>query len=112
MRVIKNMYWGWTATMPVDDEISSLRKKKVWCHTRMCVSPYSKIIMQNLEGHPRIQVGGHNIHHFRYADDTIFIPESKEDLPQLLDIFKEESRKKEMEFNVKKDRSNGGQLKQ
>ena len=30
----------------------------------------------------------------RYADDTVLIPEIKEDLRQLLTIFEEESRKK------------------
>ena len=30
-------------------------------------SPYNDIIMQNLEGYPRIKVGGHNVHHLRYA---------------------------------------------
>ena len=29
-------------------------------------SPYNDIIMQNL-GYPRIKVGGHNVHHLRYA---------------------------------------------
>ena len=58
--------------------------------------PYSEIIMQNLEGYPRIKVGGHNVHHLRYADDTVFIPENKEDLPQLPDILEDESRKKKM----------------
>ena len=30
-------------------------------------SPYNDIIMQNLEGYPRIKVGGHNVHRLRYA---------------------------------------------
>ena len=30
----------------------------------------------------------------RYADDAVFIAEKKEDLPQLLDITEEESRRK------------------
>ena len=58
--------------------------------------------MQNLEGHPRIQVGGHNIHHLRYTDDTVFTPEKKEVLRQLLDILEEESRKNQMELNRRK----------
>ena len=38
----------------------------------------------------------------RYADDTVLIPENKEDLRQLLTIFEEESRKKGLELNSKK----------
>ena len=39
---------------------------------------------------------------FRYADDTVLIPENKEDLRQLLTIFEEESRKKGLQLNSKK----------
>ena len=38
----------------------------------------------------------------RYADDTVLIPENKEDLGQLLTIFEEESRKKGLQLNSKK----------
>ena len=38
----------------------------------------------------------------RYADDTEFIPENKEDLRQLLTIFEEENRKKGLQLNSKK----------
>ena len=38
----------------------------------------------------------------RYADDTVLIPENKEDLRQLLTIFEEESRKKRLQLNSKK----------
>ena len=38
----------------------------------------------------------------KYADDTVLIPENKEDLRQLLTIFEEESRKKGLQLNSKK----------
>ena len=38
----------------------------------------------------------------RYADDTVLIPENKEDLRQLLTIFEEESSKKGLQLNSKK----------
>ena len=38
----------------------------------------------------------------RYAEDTVLIPENKEDLRQLLTIFEEESRKKGLQLNSKK----------
>ena len=38
----------------------------------------------------------------RYADDTVLIPENKEDLRQLLTTFEEESRKKGLQLNSKK----------
>ena len=57
--------------------------------------------MQNLEGNPGIQVGGHNLNNLRHADDTVLLPKNKEDLQQLLDIVEEESRKKGLELNSK-----------
>ena len=52
----------------------------------------------------------------RYADDTVLIPENKEDLRQLLTIFEEESRKKGLQLNSKKIElmviSQGNKLKQ
>ncbi|GFO46479.1 hypothetical protein PoB_007298400 [Plakobranchus ocellatus] len=50
--------------------------------------------MRNLENHPGIKVGGQNINNLRYADDTVLIPENKEDLQKILNIIEEESRKK------------------
>ncbi|GFO28243.1 endonuclease-reverse transcriptase [Plakobranchus ocellatus] len=58
--------------------------------------------MRNLEGHPGIKIGGSNINNLRYADDTVLIAENEKDLPQLLDIVKEESEKKGLELNRKK----------
>ena len=64
-------------------------------------SLYSEIIMQNLEGNQRIKVGGLNLNNLRHANDTVLMPENKEDLQQLLDIVEEESRKKGLELNSK-----------
>ena len=40
-----------------------------------------------------IKIAGRNINNFRYADDTILMPESKEELKSLLMKEKEESEK-------------------
>ena len=57
--------------------------------------------MQNLEGNPGIKVGGHNLNNLRHKDNTVLMPENKEDFQQLLDIVEEESRKKGLELNSK-----------
>ena len=49
--------------------------------------------MRNLEDHPGIKVGGHNINNLRYADDTVLIAESRKDLQNRLDIVEVERRK-------------------
>ena len=50
--------------------------------------------MRSIEGYPEIKIGGHKVSNMRYADDPVLIAENKEDLPQLLDIIGEESKRK------------------
>ena len=104
--VIRNIYWEQTAAMWDDGEIRSIKKTKLYV-TQECMlssdlfSPYSEIIMQNLEGCPRIKVGGHNLYHMRYAADTVPIRH----------LWKR--KKKEIVWNEEqKDRSSDGQSQQ
>ena len=95
LRIIKNMYWEQTAATRVEGEISAFQKIKRGVRQGCVVSPdlfslYSEIIMQNIEGQPGIQVGGHNINNLRYAADTVLISENEKDLQQLLNIVKKQ----------------------
>ena len=45
------------------------------------------------EAQARIKIAGRNINNFRYADDTILMAESEEELQSLLMKVKEESEK-------------------
>ena len=58
--------------------------------------------MRHLERTPGIQIGGHNINNLRYADDTILIAETEEDLQELLDTVVKESEMKGLTLNSKK----------
>ena len=49
-----------------------------------------------------MKVGGQNITNLRYADDTILLAKSEEDLPKLLDVVVRESELKELSINCKK----------
>ena len=54
--------------------------KAVYCH-RVCLT-YVEYIMQNAglnEAQAGIKIAGGNINNFRYADDTTFMAESKEE---------------------------------
>ena len=58
--------------------------------------------MQNArldEAQAGIKIGGRNINNLRYADDTIFTAESKEELKSLLMKVKEESEKVGLKLN-------------
>ena len=49
-----------------------------------------------------IRIAGRNINNLRYADDTILMAESKEELKSLLMKVKEESEKACLKLNIQK----------
>ena len=61
--------------------------------------------MQNAglnEAQAEIKIAGKNINNLRYADDTILMAESKEEIKSLLMKVKEESEKAGLKLNVQK----------
>ena len=66
---------------------------------------YAEYILQNAgldEAQAGIQIAGRNINNLRYADDTILIAESEEELNSLLMKVKEENEKVDLKFNIQK----------
>ena len=51
-----------------------------------------------------IKIAGRNINHLRYADDTMLMAESEEELKSLLMKVKEESEKVGLKLNTQKTR--------
>ena len=49
-----------------------------------------------------INIAGRNINNLRYADDTILMAESEEELKSLVMKVKEESEKTDLKFNIQK----------
>ena len=61
--------------------------------------------MQNAgldEAQAGIETAGRNIHNLRYADDTILMAESKEELKSLVMKVKQESEKAALKLNIQK----------
>ena len=54
------------------------------------------------EVQPWIKIAERNINHLRYADDTILMEESEEELKSLLMKVKEESEKVGLKLNIQK----------
>ena len=54
------------------------------------------------EAQTGIKIAGRNINNLRYADDTILMAESKEELKSLLMKVKEESEKVGLKLNIQK----------
>ena len=60
------------------------------------------MIMRNIEGKGGFRVGGTVINNLRYADDTVIIAETEEELQQLIDIVVRESENKGLYLNGSK----------
>ena len=54
-----------------------------------------------------INIAGKNINNFRYADDTILMADSEEELKSLLMKVKEESEKAGLKLNIRKNQDHG-----
>ena len=66
---------------------------------------YAEYIMRNAgleEAQAGIKIAERNINNLRYADDTTFMAESKEELKNLLMKVKEESEKVGLKLNIQK----------
>ena len=74
-----------------------IRKRIQGCVLSPCLfNFYAEHIMRNVgldEAQAEIKIAGRNINNLRYADDTTFMAESKEELKSLLMKVKEESKK-------------------
>ena len=78
--------------------------------SRLCIVPYlfsfyAEYILRNdglEEAQAGIKIAGRNINNLRYADDTILMAESKEELRSLLMKVKEESEKVGLKLNIQK----------
>ena len=64
-------------------------------------SLYSEMKMRHIQELPGIKVGGQCINNIRYADDTVLIATSENDLQALLDIVNRESNKLGLNLNTK-----------
>jgi len=69
---------------------------------------YAEYIMGNArlgEAQAEIKFAGRNINNLRYADDTILMAESKEELKTFLWNVKEESEKVDLKLNIQKTKT-------
>ena len=52
---------------------------------------YTEHIFRQIDELPRVKIGGRNINNLRYADDTVLLAETEEDLQKIVDQVKRES---------------------
>ena len=107
LRVIRNLYWDQSAAVRIGGELSEYKLIERGVRRRCVMSPdifniYSEMILRNLENYPGVKINGENINNIRYADDTVLIADSEENLQRLLDITIEKSEEMGLTLNVKK----------
>ena len=75
------------------------------CILSPCLFNLHEYIIRNTgldEAHTGIKIAGRNINNLRYADDTILMAESEEELKNLLIKVKEENEKVGLKLNIQK----------
>ena len=99
--LLRNLYAGQEATVRTGHGTTDWFQIGKVVHQGCILSPflfnlYAEYIMKNAgleEAQVGIKISGRNISHLRYADDTILLAESEEELKSLLMKVKEDSDK-------------------
>ena len=108
--LLRNLYAGQEATVSTGHGTTDCFQIRKGVHQGCILSPclfnfYAEYIMRNAgleETQARIKIAGRNINNLRYADDTILMAESEEELKGLLMKVKEESEKVGLKLNIQK----------
>ena len=113
--LLQNLYAGQEATVRTGPGTTHWFQIGKGVHQGYILSPclfnlYAEHIMRNAgldEAQAGIKIAGRNINNLRYADDTTFMAESKEELKSLLMKVKEESEKNWLETQYSKNQDHG-----
>ena len=108
--LLRNLYAGQEATIRTGHGATDWFQIGKGVHQGCILSPrlfnlYAEYIMRNSrleEAQAGIKIGGRNISHLIYADDTTLTAESEEELRSLLMKVKEESEKVCLQSNIQK----------
>ena len=107
---LRNLYAGQEVTVRTGHGKTDWFQIGKGVHQGCILSPclfnlYAEYIMRNTrlgEAQAGIKIAGRNINNLRYADDTILMAESKEELKSLLMKVKEESEKVCLKLSIQK----------
>ena len=101
--LLRNLYAGKEATVRTGHETTDWFQIRKGVLLLCLFNLYAEYIMRNAgleEAQAGIKIGGRNINNLRYADDTMLMAESKEELKRLLTKVKEESEKVGLQLNI------------
>ena len=89
LSLIRNLYWNQKAYMRTEDglspEIHIKRGVRQGCVLSPCLfNLYTENIFGTMNTNKGIHIGGTTINNLHYADDTILLAETEEDLQEIL----------------------------
>ena len=107
LRLLQTLYYQQYAAIRVNAKLSEIVLLKRCVRQVSVISPdlfslYSETIIRSLDDLKRASIGGHNINNLRYADDTVLLAHTEEDLQSLLNVLDIRSKHFGMEINNKK----------
>ena len=110
IKLITNLYWSQKAYIQLEDELSGEIPIKRGVRQGCVLSPclfnlYTEMIFRHVVDLKGVTIGGININNLRYADDTVLMAESEENLQTILDEVNEAGKKFNMKMNAKKTKS-------
>jgi uncharacterized membrane-anchored protein YhcB (DUF1043 family) len=103
-RLLANLYWNQTAAVKCDNELSEWMPIKQGVRQGCVASPhlfalYTEMIMREIDNMGGFKIGGTEVNNLRYADDTVIIAESEEQLQDLINVVVTESERKGLFLN-------------
>ena len=111
IRLIRNIYWSQKAFVETNNDNSKKPISTTSGVRQGCVlSPllfnwYTERIFRKVREKSGVSIGGHVINNIRYADDTVLLAISKEDLEDILETVNREGEKYGMRMKIEKTKS-------
>ena len=104
LRLLISLYWNQRAAVSCDDDISVWTSIKQGVRQGCVASPhlfalYTEMIMRELGDMEGFRIGGIVVNNLRYADDTVIVAESEEQLQRLINVVVAKSEQTVLHLN-------------
>ena len=108
--LVANFYWEQDTKIRIGNHMSESLKIKRGVRQGCVLSPslsnlYTENIFRQIDELPGVKIGGRNINNLRYADDTVLLAETEEDIQKIVDQVKRESESFGLLMNAKKTKT-------
>jgi hypothetical protein len=110
IQLIRNLYWEQSATVRIGHrntpEIEIQKGVRQGCVLSPCLfNIYTEVIFKHIKGKPGVKINGRIINNLRYADDTVLMAESEQELQELVDEVYYKSNQYGLDMNIQKTKA-------